>query len=361
MTLFLAFFNNVSAKIVVTKPSFQDLGNTYENIKTIDQSQNIKVATQASAAAYKEESEYAPNTNNQDGWEVWDNQYQNKPKYIKSDYPYVKYEDAEGLSLIDNTISKLSRETLVKQYDLLINFYATPKDGESTRAGILLFRKNSHGDGDIILAFHGTQDMSDVKVDLNFPMMATNSIGLKEGYAHQGFLQRYMESRESITDILQLFASEIAKDKRLNVMVTGHSLGGALAQIAAIDLNNNILPTLHKNANIELITFNAPRAFDFTAAAGFNKILGDKTIRLWRSHDPVSAVAPGLMGFKHVGLSCKMPSKYTNPAANHGLDLMYADAHSEECIVPDTDHVGIRNTIKSKVQSLWGWFTQVGK
>jgi triacylglycerol lipase len=82
-----------------------------------------------------------------------------------------------------------------------------------------------------------------------------------------------------------------------NVIITGHSLGGALAaliaQWLAADLANN---------NVQCVyTFGMPRVGDAAFATGYNAALGAHTYRLVYEDDIVPTVAPSELQFKHVG------------------------------------------------------------
>ena len=56
--------------------------------------------------------------------------------------------------------------------------------------------------------------------------------------------------------------------------------------------------------NVKLVTFASPRVFGTRSAEKVSKFLGeDNIIRIWGSYDPISSVAPGFSGFKHIGRS----------------------------------------------------------
>jgi triacylglycerol lipase len=80
------------------------------------------------------------------------------------------------------------------------------------------------------------------------------------------------------------------------VIVTGHSLGGALAALTAKWLAED-------GCNVHCVyTFGMPRAGDPTFAAAYNARLGNRTYRLVYEDDAVPTVAPSELQFKHVGL-----------------------------------------------------------
>jgi triacylglycerol lipase len=102
------------------------------------------------------------------------------------------------------------------------------------------------------------------------------------------------------------------------VFVTGHSLGGALAVLAAQDLAMN-------GATVKAVyTYGMPRPGDAAFGATYDARLGPVTYRLVHGEDIVPTVAPSFLGFRHVGrfLSCKSALHFDvgNLAATPGSD-----------------------------------------
>ena len=79
------------------------------------------------------------------------------------------------------------------------------------------------------------------------------------------------------------------------VIVTGHSLGGAMSNLAAIDLS--LL-----NLNVNIYTFGSPRTGNKMFAEFFNKhILGDN-FRITYKKDPIPTLPPNdIIGYYHSG------------------------------------------------------------
>lgn len=91
--------------------------------------------------------------------------------------------------------------------------------------------------------------------------------------------------------------------QNLSLVVTGHSLGGALAQLAAFDLAQ----VQHRISNV--ITFGAPKAFflcsarryDETAANIADSTLGKLTFCIVNQRDLIARVPPKWWGYRDVG------------------------------------------------------------
>lgn len=78
------------------------------------------------------------------------------------------------------------------------------------------------------------------------------------------------------------------------VFVTGHSLGGALATLCALDLKINL-----KLPDVRVVSFGSPRVGNYIFAKWFEQEIGPHW-RFTHNRDIVPSVPPGYMGFYHV-------------------------------------------------------------
>lgn len=138
----------------------------------------------------------------------------------------------------------------------------------------------SRGDA-VVVGFRGTSSLNDVTTDLigGAGLLAPSRFG---GQMHDGFLTAYQSVERQITD-----AVNRAKGGNPNkpILFSGHSLGGALAQIAATDLRE-------KGATIAgVYTFGQPRVGDKGFCDHYKALgLGAKTFRHINQNDPVPCV-----------------------------------------------------------------------
>lgn len=113
---------------------------------------------------------------------------------------------------------------------------------------------------DIVLAFTGTRSYpptalrDDIEADylqkiLDNYSEIDGSVGKNAGKVGVKTLERW---KGLSTNILE----EVARRKPNNLFITGHSLGGAMAQVAAIDLKKKVLE-FNKKAVVKLETYNA--------------------------------------------------------------------------------------------------------
>lgn len=135
-----------------------------------------------------------------------------------------------------------------------------------------------------------------------------------------GFLEDYLALAPEIKGNLEA----IGCDRASPLLVTGHSLGGALAAVAMMDL------ALDNYTVARGYTFGQPRVGDPTFAAAFRQALGDVPIfRVTQSGDPVPLL-PKAGRFEHVGQElyfesgsssyrvCKVPEAGEDPACAIG-------------------------------------------
>jgi triacylglycerol lipase len=92
------------------------------------------------------------------------------------------------------------------------------------------------------------------------------------------------------------------------VLVTGHSLGGALAALIAHRIMGQNVADV-----AAVYTFGSPRPGNEEFAAGYNDLLGARSFRLVHGEDLVPTVAPSFLGFRHVGrrLHCERGGRFS--------------------------------------------------
>lgn len=151
-------------------------------------------------------------------------------------------------------------------------------------------------DTKIIVAFRGTEP--DKLQDWLTNLKAGKTAGPK-GKVHQGFLAALYHvwklERGAEDDVLA--AIRRFRKKRQPVWLTGHSLGAALATLAAARMRwKDRMPLAG------LYTFGSPRVGDLTFARAAEAEFGDRTFRFVNHNDVVTRVPIAAMGFDHVGV-----------------------------------------------------------
>lgn len=182
----------------------------------------------------------------------------------------------------------------------------------------------------MIVAYHGTEGgLFDADWQTNLEgggfVQVKNPYG--EGAFHAGFYNRFQQSQAAMKDVFNDMVKRHNPEKKdLEVLVTGHSLGGALASVSAYAMQKDIAP----EAKVRAVTFSAPRAFDQKAAEDFENSLGARALRIYNDGDIVPMVALGAQGYKHVGQKVVTEGHGYLNIANHWMDDLVKKAKSPE-------------------------------
>jgi len=143
-----------------------------------------------------------------------------------------------------------------------------------------------------VLAFRGTEaDVGDVKADADLRRVG----GPLGGNVHRGFLSAF----NAVWDLKEGPFAEIDKQWRSGdpkpLFITGHSLGAALATLAAASL----CEFFYIPAGV--YTFGCPRVGDWRFAKAMNARLGSRFWRVENNNDIVPRIPPWIFGFRHLG------------------------------------------------------------
>jgi triacylglycerol lipase len=155
-------------------------------------------------------------------------------------------------------------------------------------------------DTTVILSFAGTDP-------LNFANWVTDFNWLpRSGDLHTGF----RVAADAAWDDARAAAAAATSPKSL--IITGHSLGAAIATLIA----NRLQREANRTADAVYL-FGAPRAGGRGLAAEYGPLLASRTFRLVHGGDIVPTVPPPALGFHHVGqyLACARFTKF-DPTPN---------------------------------------------
>ncbi|MBD0267981.1 MAG: lipase family protein [Cyanobacteria bacterium Co-bin8] len=142
---------------------------------------------------------------------------------------------------------------------------------------------------DIILAFRGSQQLNDwrtnFKIRLNqFTVLADQQPVPPLGRVHRGFLAAWHSVE---TEVLDYLRKRWTPGSRL--WITGHSLGGALAAMAAVSLES-------QNFQVSgLYTFGQPRIADWKLVNYINSKMRDRIFRYANNNDIVPLIPPPIL------------------------------------------------------------------
>lgn len=132
----------------------------------------------------------------------------------------------------------------------------------------------------LYVAFRGTENKADVKSDVKIGMRTVSWLPT-DAKAHRGFLKAYESVRDQVTRRIREALDTNRGVKKL--VFTGHSLGGALATLAAADW------VVHgANVPTDVYTFGAPQVGDQAFVNAFDAGVG-VSVRVVNPHDKVPA------------------------------------------------------------------------
>ncbi|XP_031274402.1 lipase-like isoform X2 [Pistacia vera] len=139
----------------------------------------------------------------------------------------------------------------------------------------------------IVIAFRGTQEHSiqNWVEDLFWKQLDLNYPGMTDAMVHHGFYSAYHN-----TTIRPGVLSAVKRAKEIygefKVIVTGHSMGGAMAAFCGLDLAVN-----HEVQDVQVMTFGQPRIGNAAFASCYSKLVPN-TIRVTNEHDMVPHLPP---------------------------------------------------------------------
>ncbi len=169
----------------------------------------------------------------------------------------------------------------------------------------------------LVLSFRGTSTLRNFKTDAQFRKVPA---GWAAGEVHRGFSAALDSVWPQIT--AQLGPPGQA-DQQL--WLTGHSLGAALAQLAALRLEKD------GYAVAAVYTYGTPRIGDGDFVADYDSELGDLTYAHINNTDIVTRVPPRLMGFRRTARPKTL--KFTGS----GHDLAWFDQAPQPPDIEDVD------------------------
>ncbi|MFW9993125.1 MAG: lipase family protein [Candidatus Odinarchaeota archaeon] len=174
----------------------------------------------------------------------------------------------------------------IKQYGFELVHYI-----ESTNTDTQCYIARDEKKKRIVIAFRGTSSVQDLLTDiiiLQTIYPPTRRLFFKPR-VHAGFLEAYKSVKKEIHAHLNTLFSEQGSSR---LFVTGHSLGGALATIAAVDLNQTFkLP-------VTIYTYGSPKVGNSWFARKFNRKIKD-SFRIANVDDVIPSYPP-VIGYNHI-------------------------------------------------------------
>lgn len=151
----------------------------------------------------------------------------------------------------------------------------------------------------VFIAFRGTDDMQDWRVNAEAKVEEKDK---SRTMFHPGFDKAYKEISRSLEDnLVPIFEQGASVESPLEVYVTGHSLGAALAIICANHIESNFITLAVKG----VYTFAGPRVCythrKSISLSEWTVRLHKKVYRITKYRDIVPTIPLKNMGYFHVG------------------------------------------------------------
>ena len=184
-------------------------------------------------------------------------------------------------------------------------------------SGILLTSKENN-----VLVFRGTQTQAEWLKNLNANQQQYISpTGKAIGEVHEGFFQLTNELTPAISEVVRQL------DPTVPFYITGHSLGAAVATLAALEIAQKV-PQLRER--IQLYTYASPRVYSPTLARVHSQFIPN-TYRIVNLGDTVPLVPPVTIGnsYVHIGQDWSFLAQFGDVLLNHVVDTYIAAMEQE--------------------------------
>ncbi|MEM8612040.1 MAG: lipase family protein [Cyanobacteria bacterium P01_H01_bin.105] len=203
----------------------------------------------------------------------------------------------------------------IKRTDTQVALLEDPQ----TQCGYVVFR-GSNADRDWLtnLDFSRWSAVTDAVLDdkqLDYPdVYGTSSSGVK---MHTGFTKAYLAARSEIHSIVRGSAMK-------HWIVTGHSLGGALAKLCAVDLQYNFSPKI----SVEVYAFGSSRVGNKAFAKSYNRRVPNSW-RFVNGNDVVSGLPRRWQAYRHVDQRIRLGTRlswriFSGSLQDHRIDRYIA-------------------------------------
>jgi hypothetical protein len=153
---------------------------------------------------------------------------------------------------------------------------------------------NLMGKSVLLISFAGTDPLVAANWATDFAVIPTAD-GIHHGFA------------TALQAVWQELSATVAAASPSAIVITGHSLGGALAILCGYQFCTELTQNV-----VAIYTFGQPRVSGIPFALNFDKHLGSATFRFVHGEDIVPTLPPSELGFRHVGrfISCGRGKKF---------------------------------------------------
>lgn len=153
----------------------------------------------------------------------------------------------------------------------------------------------NEADDQIVVAFRGTNGIDLRNWLTNFEQDHVPYKDVFNARVHKGWFSAYLAIEEKVFTTVQ---AQVLLHPSASILITGHSLGGVLGTLAAVDINRFVTP----KARVQLYTYGQPRVGNSEFADYVMGLLPDGEYqRVTHFNDMVVRNPLEVMGYKHAG------------------------------------------------------------
>ncbi|EDU49952.1 lipase precursor [Pyrenophora tritici-repentis Pt-1C-BFP] len=176
---------------------------------------------------------------------------------------------------------------------------------QETSTDVTGFVAVDHTNQLIVVSFRGSSSLDNWRTNLDMDVTQTKLCD--DCTAHRGFWQSWLDAKDRVMPAVQQAAASFPQYK---ITVTGHSLGAAIATLAAANMR-------HDGYTVALYNFGSPRIGGAKISNYItNQPGGNYRVTHW--NDPIPRVPLLTMGYVHIS-----PEYYINKAT--GQDVQASD------------------------------------
>jgi len=176
---------------------------------------------------------------------------------------------------------------------------------------------------EVVVALRGSISVTDIVIDSQVLLVPFASPGVKlpsGTRVHSGFLFAWDSVAVQVVATVKRVLDE---HPDYSIVTTGHSLGGSLALLAAVSLQQNI-----QKSPIRTYSYGAPRTGNKIFSDYVNATFGEKAHRVVHGNDGVPTMIPVSLGYHHHGVEYW---QYTHPASEHTTKKCNAEGEDAAC------------------------------
>jgi len=224
------------------------------------------------------------------------------PTPVVTEFNFSTYYESEAYHTLSYAYGAYCDTASLQNWDC--NYCSSNFDIASNGAGVIdaddlrAFMGYDHDYDRIVLSFRGTSNIENWISNIDILQTEYPHYDDGAGSIHSGFYLNWLllEDHGLSTMIKSMFAGYPGAD----LLVTGHSLGGALAEIAAMDILHDSEYATLSIGSIRVIDFGSPRWADELIANRYGEVI-DSNWRIVNEWDVVPQIPLQEMGYHHTG------------------------------------------------------------